>query len=67
MSDMDNRIMARQVAQSREITFEELKLVAGGGNSTNGGMDCGPGWGTYEEWCLSSDNDPCDQIASSTD
>lgn len=67
MSATSNRIMARQVAQAREVTFEELKLVAGGGNSTNGGLDCGPGWGTVDTYCLSSDSDPCDQIATSYD
>jgi hypothetical protein len=69
------RILAREVADVRELSFEELQLVAGGGNSTgdpgtifNPGGDCGPGWGlTFWQRCLSSDDDPCDMTVDETD
>ncbi len=67
MSASSNRIMARHVAQTREVTFEELKLVVGGGNSTTGGLDCTPGWCSVDHYFLSCDDDPCDQIATSYD
>lgn len=65
MSKMDpSRIMARQVAHERELTVDELKLVAGGGFSTNNGLDCDKGWQpTYDSQCLASDGDPCDMDA----
>jgi hypothetical protein len=58
-SENKTRLFAREVAQVRELSIDELKLVAGGTNSTNGGMDCGPG--TNESYCASSDGNPCDQ------
>jgi hypothetical protein len=70
------RILARAVADVRELRFEELQLVAGGGNSTgdpgtisNPGGDCGPGWGlTYEERCLDTgEESPCDMFINETD
>lgn len=64
-----SRIMARQLVKSRELTMDELKLVAGGGFSTDvGGGDCGSGWyPTFESMCAGSDADPCDQDVESFD
>jgi hypothetical protein len=58
MSNSQQRLFAREVATARELTVEELKLVAGGMITTNNGMDCGPG--TFQSHCGSSDDDPCD-------
>lgn len=67
-NDDNQRILAREVADVRELSFEELQIVAGGGNSTNGGMDCGWDWGmTYWERCLESDDNPCDMTVEETD
>lgn len=54
-----NRIMARQFAQTRELTLDELKLIAGGSGTSDNGLtnDYGP---TQESSCGSSDDDPCD-------
>ncbi len=59
MSDSKgSRLFARGVAQARELSVDELKLVAGGSISTGNGMDCEPG--TFDSSCGPSDGDPCD-------
>lgn len=59
--NQQTRILARDVAHERELTVEELKLVSGGGFSTNNGFDCGRDWTpTFESLCQWSDGDPCD-------
>lgn len=51
------RMFAREAATARDLTVEELKLVAGGSISTGNGMDCEPG--TMECMCLADEHDPC--------
>lgn len=53
-----SRLFARSVAQARDLTVDELKLVAGGSISSGHGMDCEPG--TFDSSCLASDGGPCD-------
>lgn len=53
------RVMARQLAEVRELSMEELKLISGGAGTTDTGYSCD--WGpTQESSCGSSDDDPCD-------
>ncbi len=72
MSDVQNeRILARQTATVREMNMDELKLVAGGGNST-GGWRCDMGWEqTFWQMCLGSGDDyywnPCDMTVDQYD
>lgn len=51
------RMFAREAATARDLTVEELRLVAGGSISTGNGMDCEPG--TMECMCFADDNYPC--------
>lgn len=53
-----NRVMARQVAEVRELSLEELQLIAGGAQTTYGPNYCD--WGpTQESVCGWGDDDPC--------
>lgn len=50
-------MFAREAATARDLTVDELKLVAGGSISTGNGMDCEPG--TMETMCVGDEYDPC--------
>jgi hypothetical protein len=67
-SKENNRILAREVANVRELSFEELQLVAGGGHSTGGAM-CDSGWqNTMYLMCVDcSYYQPCDQTVEAYD
>lgn len=56
-----NRVMARQVAEVRELSLEELQLIAGGGGTTDTGQSCDWSLGCQESMCGSSGDDPCDE------